>query len=263
MRSIILVACGLAFVPAGALHAADRPVSQQGWSFTLGGGFGSGPAYEGAKKTEFSPVPVAEAQWRSGDAWGTTLFAGTGQGVGIGFGEEDGITFGAAFSYGGGRKEKDDSRLRGLGDVKAGVTGGVFIEVPVGPLGFRIDTQTDLTEDSGTVVNFGVGAGVPITEALSLGANVSAAWADSDHMDAYFSISPRQAARSRAGLRRFDAKAGFKSVSAGVDATYAFNPALSLTLSAGIVQLIGDAAKSPISEKDVQPTYSLTLVYTF
>lgn len=263
MRMMIPLAFGLALIPAWAAPAAEPPTSQSGWSFSLGGGFGIGPKFEGASRTEATPLPVASAQWQSGSTWGTTFFAGTDRGLGVSFGDEESFVFGVAMSYGGGRKEKDDPRLRGLGNIDASVLGGVFLDVPLGPISFRIDTQSDLSGETGTTVNFGLGAGLPITERLSLGASAFATWADADHMAAYFSVTRRQAQRSQARLRRFDADAGFKSVTFGLDATYAFTPNLHLGLSAGVVNLIGDAAQSPISSRDVQPTFSVSLVFSF
>ncbi|MFY7962821.1 MAG: MipA/OmpV family protein [Elsteraceae bacterium] len=263
MLSRILFASGLTLISINDALAADPAAAKSGWSFSLGGGGGFGPKYEGSKKLEAGPTVIANAQWRSTGEWGTTVFAGLDRGVGVAFGKEDSVTFGALLSTVNERRERDDSRLRGLGDVKLAAAGGVFVEVPVGPVSFRVDTQSALSGKAGTAVNFGFGSSYPVTERLSIGASLGAAWADAEHMSTYFSITRAQAARSQAGLKRFDAKAGFKSVTFGVDATYAFTPAWRLNLSAGVSNLIGDAARSPISERDLQPSVSLTLVRTF
>lgn len=263
MRTLILLASSLSLISFHSALAADPAASKSGWSFSLGGGFGFAPKYEGAKKTEASPIPIASAQWRSAGAWGTTLFAGTDRGLGVAFGKEDGVTFGATLSQISERKEKDDRRLRGLGDVKMAAAGGVFLEVPVGPVSFRVDTQSALDGKAGTTATLGFGSSIPVTDRLSIGANLGATWADAEHMSTYFSITRAQAARSQAGLKRFDAKAGFKSVTFGLDATYAFTPVWHLTLSGSLSNLIGDAARSPISERDLQPSVALTLVRTF
>jgi len=291
MRPSFALACSLVLIQASATHAADETVrasgkipvqrswvdnlfgndagtdlrdsESTGWSFSLGGGVSLDPKYEGARKVKASPTPVANVQWQSLDSWGTTLFAGTDRGVGISFGSEEEFVLGATVGYGGGRKEKDGPRLRGLGDIDDSVLAGVFLEVPVGPFGFGIETKSDLGGDTGTTVNFGFGAGLPITERLSIGATVTATWADDAHMEAYFSVSSRQAARSQAGLKPFSAKSGFKSVAFGLDATYAFNPAWQLNVSGGFSNLLGDASQSPISERDLQPTLSISLVRLF
>ena len=263
MRTMIPMAFGLALIPAWAAPAAELPTSQGGWSFSVGGGFQIGPRYEGSSRTETTPLPVASAQWQSGSTWGTTFFASTDSGLGLAFGDEESFVFGVAMTYSGGRRESEDPRLRGLGNIDPSVLGGVFLDVPLGPISFRIDTQSDLSGETGTFVNIGLGAGIPITERLSLGASAFATWADADHMAAYFSVTRRQAQRSRAGLRPFDADAGFKSVTFGLDATYAFTPNWHLNLSGGVINLIGDAARSPISSRDVQPTFSVSLVFSF
>lgn len=283
MRSPILLACGVSLISICTAHAADlqssmtrvgdlpatksrtidHAASQKGWSFSLGGGGGIAPKYEGSKTTEFTAVPVASAQWRSAGTWGTTIFAGTGRGIGVSYGNEAKFIFGANLAAFGERKENEDRRLRGLGDVKTSATAGVFLAVPFGPIDFSINTQSALDGNAGTTVTFGFGSGFPITDRLSIGANVGATWADADYMTTYFSITSRQAARSQAGLKRFNAKAGIKSIDLGVDATYNFTPVWSLNLSGGVSTLVGDAARSPISERDVQPSVSLTVVRTF
>ena len=94
-----------------------------------------------------------------------------------------------------------------------------------------------------------------------LGAELSATWADGKHMKSYFGVTSAQSARS--GLRRYDAKAGFKRIDASASVSYLLTENWAITGMGGVGFLIGDAKDSPLSKKDIQPFAMIGMSYTF
>lgn len=94
-------------------------------------------------------------------------------------------------------------------------------------------------------------------------AYVSTAYGSDDYMDAYFSVTPAQAAASAASLPSFDADAGFKNVSLELGADYRLTDRWTVTSKLGYSRLLGDAADSPVTAARNQWSGGLGLTYTF
>lgn len=236
---------------------------QPGWSFTLGLGGALEPEYEGGEDLEVGPLPIVEARWRSSTRWGTSLFAGTLDGVGVSVLDTDRYALGVSGFYDGGRDESDGNRLRGLGDIDSSVSGTAVGELRLEPFALSADVSHFFGGSDGTLVTLGGGAELPLGERLSLTAGLAAAFADSSYIDEYFGVTRAQARRSRARLRRYDADAGLKNVDATIEASYAVSPSWIVTASGGVSRLVGDAADSPVVERKTQPILSLAVIYRF
>jgi len=72
----------------------------------------------------------------------------------------------------------------------------------------------------------------------------STTYANSDYMDAYFSVNSHNIGRST--LDYYDADAGFKDVGLTCVISYQFNKNWGATGVLGLTRLIGDAADSPV-----------------
>ncbi len=231
-----------------------RYSSSSDWKITLGVGAAYAPKYEGSDKLEAGAVPLVSIEY------GDTLSIDF-SGVTVNLLNHNGFRLGVKGGWEAGRKEKDDRKnLRGMGDIKAaGVVGGV-IAYGVDP--FEIYAKVDKTIDGSEGLTATIGASVSHkVDQFILGADLSATWADDKHMKSYFGVTSAQSARS--GLRRFDAKSGFKRVDASASVTYLLTENWSITGAGGVGFLLGDAKDSPLSKKDIQPFAMVGVAYTF
>ncbi|MBB3390945.1 outer membrane scaffolding protein for murein synthesis (MipA/OmpV family) [Rhizobium sp. BK275] len=80
-------------------------------------------------------------------------------------------------------------------------------------------------------------------------------------MRSYFGVTPLQSARS--GLDEFDAGAGFKRVDLSASVTYMASEHWFIRGQAELGILTGDARKSPVSQKDIQPSMMMFVGYKF
>ena len=138
---------------------------------------------------------------------------------------------------------------QGLTGDLAGVRVGVVRE-------FRGDGYED-----GVLASFGVSAPLPLTKRLILMPHIRASWASTDTMQTYFGVTPVQAAASM--FPAFNAGSGLRDVRGGVNLIYRLNPHWFLAGDTSVTQLLGDAAKSPISISNTNVMVTTMVGYHF
>lgn len=92
------------------------------------------------------------------------------------------------------------------------------------------------------------GYAAPINDRWRVGLDVAATVTSDEYAATYFSVTPSDAAAS--GLRRFDAGGGLHDVGLTLTAIYAVTPRWSVMGFAGYKRLLGDAADSPIVDRE-------------
>ena len=253
-----MVAFGMSIGPALAQTTPDTgapPVhTPPAWQFSVGVGAGVGPVFEGSDDVEIGPVPLVDIVWRE------RVFLSTSSGLGVIALDSGGFMAGASVSPGEGRDDDEDG-IRGLGDIDTPVRANLFASYQAGPVAFSVDGGRDFGGSDGTTITVGVGTGIPLSERWTLGADLSATWADEEHMSAFFGVTARQSTAS--GLAEFDAEAGFKRVDLSLATNYAVTDHWGVTAGVGLGFLLGDAADSPVSQSDKPSSAFLGLTYTF
>ncbi|PPD53291.1 MAG: MltA-interacting MipA family protein [Methylotenera sp.] len=214
-----------------------------------------GPAYDGSDEYKLKVVPTISVDYEDG-----LFFAGIG-GIGSYPIQGENYKLGASIGRSFGREEsKDRKNLRGMGDIDSSTTISLMGEYGFGP----VDISGKLTKgnsDYGTTATMEIGTRFPITNDLMLMTSAGLTWADDDHMNSYFGVSSVQAARS--SYRRYQAESGIKSVGVNAGAFYALTKEVDMALMLSADKLLGDAADSPITHKDFQPSLFLMTSYKF
>lgn len=247
---------------ATPLLAAEQ---SQGNVLTLGGGVDVAPRYSGSDKTRVSAAQVVDYSMVNGFFIGTTR--------GIGYGNNLGnLDYSAALSYRTGRKDKDVSsdsissgsdELRGMGEIK-----GSAIVVP--GLGYKITDWLNLQvqgeipvseRDNGEAVHFGISSPLYTSPHNAVTLALTGSWGSDKYMQTYYGVSAAQSAAS--GFARHDAGAGIYAYSLNLDWTHRLTSRWSVLAAAGVTQLTGDAADSPIVHRKTSPTGSLKVTYSF
>lgn len=274
MRIGTIVTLALAGFTAEPAGAADRfaDTVQQGdagrWGLTVGGFAGFAPAYEGSDEYRFIGYPLIIPKYYADDYDPLAAPRVTFKGIddvrisALRFGAVD---LGPVVGYKFGRDENDADRLAGLGDVDGGINIGGFASIRFAP--FYVDaayvTQVTGDDDVGHTIRLGAGWEDRLSDRVTGRAYLSTAYASDDYMDAYFSVTPAQAALSAASLPAFDADAGFKNASLELGADYKLTDRWTATSKIGYSYLLGDAADSPVTASRSQWSGGLGLTYTF
>jgi outer membrane scaffolding protein for murein synthesis (MipA/OmpV family) len=256
----------LAAVP---LHAAQAEDPQQGasdpswldsaveqaqeWNMVVGAGFMVEPKFEGADDFEITPVPLFMADF------GPYVSLDT-EGLTINAFEYDDFSVKARVGYDFGRDSDDDNHLDGLGDIGAGAVLGLDLAYELGPVEFEVALDKTIGGADGFTAEFGAAYSVEL-DAFEFSIGPSFTWADSNAMESYFGVSDRQSRRS--GLSRFDADAGIKRVDLELTALYMIDDHWLVRGEVEFGYLTGDAADSPVSQRNFQPSAMFVVGYKF
>ncbi|ATQ78034.1 MltA-interacting MipA family protein [Massilia violaceinigra] len=250
---------------APTLHAAEMgvaPAKPGESTMTLGLGVAAIPEYSGSDKNRAVPVLVADYQHSSG------FFASTVSGIGYKtkFGP---VSLSGALGVAPSRSDRDhgisqgSDALRGMGEIKTSALGvfGVGYEFD-GGIGIGMRAMMALTHrERGNSYEFGAQAPLIKSEANQLGLFVSATYSDKKNMQAFYGVTAAQSLTS--GYKRYDTKAGFSRVNAGINWNRKLGKAWSVNTMAGVVSIVGDAADSPIVKRKTAPLLAVTVNYAF
>lgn len=236
------------------------------WDVKLGAGLMVAPKYEGSNHYTVFPMPYFAISWRDRVSLGP-------EGLNINLLREPNHRFGVGLTYNPGRDERGssffgtslsgpDERLRGLGDIDPALGIRAFGSYKISPVLFRASfTKYTGDQNDGMLVNLGISLPYHVLKKLILNPGISTTWADHNYMQTFFGVTPQQSASS--GLSAFNARSGFKDVTAALIAVYQFDRHWFLSVNAGIKQLLGDAKKSPITESGTSATFGTTVGYHF
>ena len=233
---------------------ADDP-GGSGSSFTLGAAAAYLPRYEGADTYRLRALPMVS--YRNG-----RFFAGTLGGVGYDFSTVRGVSFGPLLAYRFGRDEDVSPKLRGLGDVDAGIDVGGFVRWNLRPFFVHVSAGHGVGGNvTGTQLRLGAGYATALGPRDRLVLDASLNWADREVMQAYFGITTAQAAAS--GLAPYRPGAGLRRYGASALWTHAFTPSWFSTVGVGVYRLGSGAAASPIAVDRNAATLTAGLGYRF
>ncbi len=248
---------------AGGARAQDAAPLVDAWHFTAGFGLASGPRYPGSDETRTRALPVLGAsygRWFIGGLPG----AGVPAGLGVVLVQDEhwrlGLGLGGNFVKP--RQESDSPALQGLGDIKATALGSVFASWREGWFEARGNVQTDVGgQHEGTRASLDLDVRFSPLPGLMVSAGPGLTWADRQYTQAFFGINAAQSAAS--GRPVYTPGSGIESVRLGLGASYSLGAQWSVGTRLSLVQLRGDAAASPITQKKAQDHIAVFAAYRF
>jgi outer membrane scaffolding protein for murein synthesis (MipA/OmpV family) len=271
LAGLVLAAALLAAAPALAqtptalanwqLSVGELLAKQAGpvpeWRISLGGGIDFDPIYEGSKRYWTPPSVVIDIRYRD------LLFLSDGEGLGVNILRGQDYRAGVALGYDFGRDHHIQHRLAGLGNVDPAPELKVFAEYFLKPILFNIDVRKALWGNNGIVGDFGfyVPLPVPIAEHFYAFTGPSMSVADDRFMQAYFTVSPSQSARSI--FPAFQARAGLYKAGWGLTTVYGLSDHWWLEAEGAWQYLVGSAEDSPIVEDRSEFNAGVNVIYRF
>lgn len=237
--------------------------ADEGWHVVVGAGAADIPRYPGSSSRRSVVVPVLSATYGRYFLGGVP---GSGSPAGLGFylHQDSHWRVGMSFAYDfvQPRKESDDARLRGLGDIKRTAHATVFASYTTGWLTVRGNVASDIAGNhQGTTASLELEGKYRVTDKLTLQAGPGVTWANSQYNQTFFGVDATQSLRS--GYAVYTPKSGIQSLRFSIGADYRISDRWSAGVRATAAQLQGDAADSPIVEKKMQNIYSVYTFYRF
>lgn len=262
----------MAAAPAARAQQApvqvDPPTKRQGadlgrsqWQVRLGTGAAFAPSYPGSKTFRVMPLPVVEVAYRAELPYLDSVFFNGRDGLGAVVLRRGPISVGGSLGFAFGRDQDRAARLRGMGDIDPALRASAFVRADFGRFGLSLQSFSALGEQEGNTLVLGASVNQRIGPRLMLLGRIEATLADEDHMQQWFGVTAQQARRTR--FAAYNARAGFRSVSANLTGIYAITDRWSVSASFGVSQLLGDAADSPITQRATQPFGLLGATYRF
>jgi outer membrane protein len=253
-----VVAAAVLTIPV-SLSAAE---ADKQWRFSAGPGVATIPEYPGADSQRTLVVPVISATYGRFFVGGDPG-SGSPAGVGLDLYRNGPWRLGIS-AYGDltRRKESDDERLRGLGDVDPALRAGVFGSYSTERFVLRASVGSDVSgNDQGTLVRLDALARFRPSERLTLTAGPGLTWANDEYTRTFFGVDALQSARS--GLPQYEAKSGLNSARFSVGANYQIDRSWSVGANLVAASLQGDAADSPVTEEKSQTFAGVFAIYRF
>lgn len=267
LRIRIATALASSLLSVGA--SAQSPATAQteyGFSGSIGGGIAVSPQYNGAKKLRAAPIPELSLEYKS-QAFGTVDIGARGlRWMPV---PNERYSFGALLAVGEGRDEKGSGlnrnavipQLKGLGKVRVAPEAGLFGSVNVAGVEMTASVLKG-TKKGHNGAHGEYSADVPfMVGAMGVKVGTTLKYGDSKYTQAFFGVTQAQAVASK--LPVFKASAGLVSYGMSIAAEYPLANSTVLRGFAGIDRLAGDAAKSPIAQKKLQPAAGLMIAYNF
>ncbi len=225
------------------------------WDVTLGGGIWVRPRFEGAKRYRTRLMPMVDVRWRE------RTFFNPWRGLGHDAIKTDNLTAGPFISYDFGRDQDADRHLRGLGDVDGGVDFGAFVTYTTRDFSVDFSAKQNVFGHKGFQVKTALMYRTYTGQRTFINVGPTLTYASNNYMDSFFSVNQRQSDRS--GLRRFNADSGFKNIGMTLSARHMLTDQWFLLGIASHDWLLGDAHRSPVSQKRGVTSVSLGAGYRF
>ncbi len=258
-RKQIVVLIATSLLSLSALAADVTPpagADQDGFTASFGVGVGRSGLTGVTEKAK--AFPLFSIDWQSG-----AYFAGLSKGVGYHWVRSEALNVSTALTVAGGRREKDNDRFKGLGDIKTSGAANVAVEwTPNGmPFALTAGLTKAFGKDLGTAYSFGIGSGFPVSDKLFFNTSLSANYADKKRMQSQYGVTQKQALDS--GYAAFTTKAGVESIDFGVGFNYILDKQWTLITNIGANRLQGEAEKSKIFKDKTSATGVLLATYRF
>lgn len=216
--------------------------------FSISLGAGVAPQYRGADEYRLIPMP--------GFSWEGETFSVKTSRLGLEADLVPGRGFAAGpilrYSFGRDPGDIDDPVVALLPEIDAAVQAGGYASAAI-PLGdpstnplfltLRGEAVQALGGEQGLTAEFSAGILARMSP-VTLGVAATLAWADGEHMDTFFGVTP--AASAASGLPAFDPGAGISEWGVEAFAGYELNENWSVSAFGKWSRLTGDAADSPI-----------------
>jgi outer membrane scaffolding protein for murein synthesis (MipA/OmpV family) len=232
----------------------------QAGQYSIGGGIGVAPDYEGSSDYELVPVPTGAAIFDNGmfvKLLGLNLRANL---IPSNF-----WRLGPMYNYREERGDVEDNRVDRMKDVsdanEFGIWGGIDWEGWFLLFDYLADTGNAY---EGWTAKLAGGYHWRISETFTFTMGASTTYADDDYMQTYFGVDRRDAQRS--GLDRYNADEDIKDVALDLGANWGFAQRWDLRGMLQVKQLVGDADDgSPVVDRgsETQLFTAVLVVFKF
>jgi outer membrane protein len=212
----------------------------------IGLGIGAVPDYEGSGDYIPMPQPIIDGRYGPFLINGPSLSLVVVELSSMGKGSNGArVQVGPTVGLSRWRNEGRNDALIGLGNVEASVEVGGFMRANVASWMLDIRFAQDVGNGhDGLLASVGAMYMIKVNNRMMIAAGPSTSWASGNYMQSFFGVTNDQAALS--SYLPFEAKSGFKDVSAQLQLLYMWSDKWTMQGQARYSRLLNSAANSPI-----------------
>ena len=228
------------------------------WDVIAGIATSTKPVYSGASQYVAAGGPVINIRYRN------RAFISSGEGLGVNalVGKQYRVSLAVGLDLGR-RMSWHYSTLRGLGDIPRAPffkLAGAYVFSKRLPILVRVDIRKIAGGAAGLVGDLNLFTPLPgSSRKFVMFAGPSVTFSDRKHLQTVYGISPRQSLHS--GYPVFAAHGGLESAGFGFSATRFFTPHILANTNLAVSELLGSAGRSPLVERRMQATLTLSVAY--
>lgn len=254
-----MMVAGLLLAAQGMAGAALADEYTGGDHYEVGAGVYVEPRYPGSGGLKPYAVPLFDV--KKDIAPRHTLYL-KDRTAGYDYHLSDRVLLGVQGAYKFSRSTSDDAELSGMRKIDRTIEVGPRLRAQITPQwGVEGKLLADtMNANGGYEGRVGTDYVQPLNPCLTAFGTVGLNYGSKDYNNAYYGVSGGEA---RPGRPAHNVGNGFNSVDVGVGTRYALTEHVSLKTSVGADVLVGDAADSPIVEREVQPKLLAGVTYTF
>jgi MipA family protein len=283
---IAVLACGLAATDASLAQLAATPpdgqttgaasadsavpvlsdLSDQRLRYVVGLHLQASPAYPGASSTRWRLLPqyaVRLGRWRLSTSGMDALLgaaADAGSGASTDLFRGDRWAAGLGLRYDSGRKSSVDPQLAGLADIERTIRARLATRYALAP-GWAANASISadlLGRGGGLAMTGGIGYGGRLLENTTYTAGVGVTAGDARYLQARFGVPAAGATASRPA---YTLGAGPQDAYAGIHLATALSSRWVMLTDMGVSTVLGDAARSPLTERRTGVRFAVGLVW--
>jgi outer membrane scaffolding protein for murein synthesis (MipA/OmpV family) len=235
----------------------------QAADYSLGGGVGFAPDYEGSSDYEIVPVPYAYAGFANGMYFsleGLTAKANLLPSSWVSW-----LQLGPVYNYRAERDNVDNDAVDDMVKVSDANEMGAFVGLDINNWYVTLEALTDMgNAHDGWYATLSGGYNWTISNAWSLKVGAFTTYADEDYMETYFGVDANNVGTS--GFAFYDPDGGMKDVGLDLGLGYKINNNWSTQAVGKYTMLIGDADDdSPVVDEGDESQFfgALLVVYSF
>lgn len=242
--------------PASAPAASATPAASSKWKIAFGPGVVVTPRYPGSRQLSVFPFPALDISYDD------RFFSQGPDVLGVNVVSDPNYHVGAALTFDfQERKESDDPRLHGLGNVNVGPKLKLFADYTVWAFTGSVALYQDIAgTHQGTTVSTDLYASAPVGGWLfSVGPGFT--WANGTYTRTFFAVSNQQSAAS--GLPTYGTSAGIRDIHLNTYVSYDFSKHWVGSIATTFGRLQHDAAQSPITERTFELNMLASVNYRY
>jgi outer membrane protein len=236
-------------------NAPTAQPSTPDWAGLMGLIVGIGPKYPGSDATMLMGGATFNISYKN------RIFLNGSQGLGVNIINTGPFTFGTSLLYGSINAFRN-SEFSGLSNAPSAFTGSIFGNYTISLFNFGLSAYKTIgTLEGAGYYRANAVAAIPVNHRTVLNISASAQYDDGNYFQAYYGVTSQESIAS--GLPAYQATSGWDNIAYSISPMISISRHWIVAASLGAQTFLGQAAKSPIIQRQTNVAAGIGIIYNF